>query len=257
MHRFYARASLCRSLEHSFGWLTGSQIMHNDRIASTSLRWSSDSQRCNPVMASIALRFSADQDLDATDCMRSGREFLSISSSTDTPESRLARAVSRSLSRRSGHLAQAMVLPGGRMQYEAVVQFVRGSRTAAAVLLLDMSALFHTRGCDWRTALLRTRNRMSDEGFKVYALLSDGRQHDGLAVVLHKLRDRYTKTDFAHYCDTNGIGFLSSNQLFIKERDSEVQATTVSTIVTGLMSARHFCCGAFPIADSRHALLAV
>lgn len=206
---------------------------------------------CHSMQAFIALRLSAARVSENIKNLNVGgsiapSQLLSSSASRST----LADALSRALSRESGQLAESMVLTAIPSEHESLMRFVLGSTTAAAVLLLDVPVLFRIPRCDWETPLLRARNRFSDDGIKLYVvLMSDGTER-GLPGALRRVRHLFHAHQFARFCDTNGIGLLTNDETSAARTVGETQNGLASAIASALMSARHFCCGAFRIGDA-------
>jgi hypothetical protein len=203
---------------------------------------------CNSMQAFIALRLSEARVSDDMKNMDVGEPSApSRLPSSRVSVSTLADALSRALSRDSGQLAESMVLTASRSEHESVMRFVHGGTTAAAVLLLDVPVLFRIPRCDWETPLLRTRNRFSDDGIKLYAVLMNDMSERGVSGALRRARYRYEATGFARFCDTNGIGLMTDGETLAARTVGETQDALASSIASALMSAHHFCCGAFRI----------
>jgi hypothetical protein len=227
--------------------------MANADSNTCSLLSGSGGLHCNSMQAFIALRLSG---AGVADGMRNldvgGPNAPSRLPSSSASASTLADALSRALSRESGQLAESMVSTATRSEHEGVTRFVLGGTTTAAVLVLDVPVLFRIPRCDWETPLLRTRNRFSDDGIKLFAFLMNGSGERGLSGALRRARYRYQANRFARFCDANGIGLLPNDDMPAVRTVGETQDGLASSIASALMSARHFCCGAFRIgkADS-------
>lgn len=219
---------------------------------SCSLLSGSGGLRCNSMQAFIALRLSAAQvSGDMKNLNAGGSIAPSRPTSSSASASTLADALSRALSRESGKVAESMVLTATPSEHESVMRFVLGGATAAAVLLLDVPVLFRIPRCDWETPLLRTRNRFSDDGIKLYAVLMNDSSECSLSAALRRVRHRYLARQFARFCDTNGIGLLAKDETPAARTVGETQDGLALAIASALMSARHFCCGAFRIGKRR------
>ncbi|WP_176060139.1 hypothetical protein [Paraburkholderia sp. BCC1876] len=228
--------------------------MTNADSNTCSLLSGSGGLHCNSMQAFIALRLSAARVSDDIRNLDAGGPTApSRLPSPSVSAATLADALSRALSRKSGQLAESMVLTATRSEHESVMRFVLGGTTTAAVLLLDVPVLFRIPSCDWETPLLRTRNRLSDDGIKLYAVLMNDSSERSLSGALRRARYRYQANRFARFCDTNGIGLLTNDEMPAARTVGETQDGLASSIVSALMSARHFCCGAFRIGKAEPA----
>lgn len=222
--------------------------MNRADIATSPLWSGSGDPRCNPMQAVIALRLSSARNSGDMRRLNGGGSDASDARHQASPSaSTLANALSRSLGRRSGQFADSMDLTATRSEDASVMQFVLGSTTSAAVLLLDAPVLFQIPRCDWESPLLRARNRLSDDGFKVYAVLVNACRPRNLPGALHRLHDRYEAVRFARFCDANGVGLLGNDEVPVAQTRNEAEDGLASSIASALISARHFCCGAFRI----------
>lgn len=222
--------------------------MNHADIATSPLWSSSGDPRCNPMQALIALRLGSSPDSgDMRLRNGGGSDALDAVHPASPSASTLADALSRSLGEKSGQFAESMDLMATRSEDASVMRFVLGGTTSAAVLLLDVPVLFQIPRCDWESPLLRARNRLSDDGFKVYAVLANARRERNLSGALHRLHDRYEAVRFARFCEANGVGLLTNDETPVAQTRNEAQDGLASSIASALMSARHFCCGAFRI----------
>ncbi|CAN7375864.1 hypothetical protein [Caballeronia sp. LjRoot31] len=205
----------------------------------------------NSMRAFIALRLGAPR---VSDDMRnldiSGPNAPSRLPASSASASTLADALSRALGRESGQQAESMVLTATRREHQSMMRFVLGGTTAAAVLLLDVPVLFRIPRCDWETPLLRTRNRFSDDGIKLYAVLMNDSSERSFSGALRRVRHLYQGKQFTRFCDMNGIGLLTNDETPDARTVGKTQDGLASSIASALMSARHFCCGAFRIGQA-------
>ncbi|MCE4547939.1 MULTISPECIES: hypothetical protein [Caballeronia] len=225
--------------------------MNNVDITAPSLWVGSSGSRCNPMTAAIALRLRPARKSSSARLRNiAGSNVPAALQSVSMSTSTLIDALLRSLGREAGQFAEAMDLTATRSGHEDLMRFVLGGTTAAAVLLLDVPTLFQVPRCNWQAPLLQTRNRLSDDGFKVYAILVNGRREHSLSGALYRLNDRYEGSRLARFCDTNGVGLLTSDEARVAETRNGAEGSLASSIASALMSARHFCCGAFRIGKS-------
>ncbi|MDN7176715.1 hypothetical protein M0D69_01500 [Caballeronia sp. SEWSISQ10-4 2] len=229
--------------------------MTNADSNTCSLLSGSGGLHCNSMQAFIALRLRAARVSDDMKNLNVGGSTApSRLPSSSASASTLADALSRALSRESGRLAESMVLTATPSEHESVMRFVLGGTTAAAVLLLDVPVLFRIPRCDWETPLLRTRNRFSDDGIKLYAVLMNDSSERSLSGALRRVRHLYQAKQFARFCGTNGIGLLTNDETPTARTVGETQDGLASAIASALMSARYFCCGAFRIGKADSAM---
>jgi hypothetical protein len=221
--------------------------MNNVDISVSSVWASSSGSRCNPIEAAVALRLRSARMSSARQTNDVGSNAPVALQAVSTFALTLIEALSRSLPLEAGQFAEAMDLTAARSGHEDLMRFVVGGTTAAVVLLLDVPTLFQVPRCNWQASLLQTRNRLSDDGFKVYALLVNGRREHSLPGALHRLHDRYEGSRLARFCDTNGVGLLTTDDVRLAETRSGAEEGLASLIASALTSARHFCCGAFRI----------
>jgi hypothetical protein len=103
--------------------------------------------------------------------------------------------------------------------------------------------------CDWKTPLLRVRNRLADEGSKLFVVLTTSRETSGVIGALANLRERLVARRVQRYCNREGIGFLDSVQVSpqtaVTRHMDQLHERVAAVIAHRLASTTFFCCDAF------------
>lgn len=125
--------------------------------------------------------------------------------------------------------------------------FTRGG-SSAAVILMDTDVLGHVLPpCNWKTPLLRIRNRLADEGVKVFAALVLPRRSSMVSAT----RARFVSGRVERFCSQEGVGFLgtvnSTPESVALLRPNILRERPGVAIGHRLASAAFFCCDAFRI----------
>jgi hypothetical protein len=164
----------------------------------------------------------------------------------------LSTDVARAFESQTGYAASAIALTGALDETLERARFLGTGGSSAAVVVLDAKCLtrFWPR-CDWMTPLLRTRNRVADEGLKLFVALTTDENASGVVGVLARLREWLVALRTQRYCEHEGIGFLGTVQRdrrIVEPRNACPPPERVGrTIADRLASRRFFCCDSFRI----------
>jgi len=213
--------------------------------------------QCEAMRALVALRVMAPFNRNAsTSTRRYGRSprrpgFVDNRLDGDA----LAAALGSSISRLTGTETEAMSVTAVVPEHE-LLRFIRGASATAAVLILDRAVLFRWPDVDWRTPLLRARNRLSEDGVKLYLALSAERLPVPVPSPLRGIRHRYLSHRVASFCDAEGIGFLgstayASSRNTVQVAEQRPDERIVGDIAAALTAPRYYCCNAFRIGSMR------
>jgi hypothetical protein len=143
-----------------------------------------------------------------------------------------------------------------------LLRFIRSGSATATVLILDRAVLFRWPDVDWRTPLLRARNRLSEDGVKLYLALSTEQVPASEPNPLRAIRHRYLTRRVASFCEAEGIGFLGSTDYASSRSTAQVAKQSLDErvaagIAAALTTPRYYCCNAFRIGSMRDNLGAV
>lgn len=150
----------------------------------------------------------------------------------------------------TGYETSAMALTASVDEKLELARFLAAGGSSAAVLVLDAKVLsrFWPR-CDWKTPLLRARNRLADEGAKFFVALTTQHEGSGIIGTSARVRERQVALRVQRYCEREGIGFLGAVQTappMAKTRNSCLLHERVGTVIAHrLASTTFFCCDAF------------
>lgn len=125
----------------------------------------------------------------------------------------LPTVVAGAFESQTGYEASAIALTGAVDEKLALARFLSAGGSSAAVLVLDAKVLsrFWPR-CDWKTPLLRARNRLAEEGAKFFVALTTQLEGSGIIGASARLRERLVALRVRRYCEREGIGFLGAVQ---------------------------------------------
>ncbi|MDR6472174.1 hypothetical protein J2777_005915 [Paraburkholderia graminis] len=164
----------------------------------------------------------------------------------------LSTDVARAFESQTGYATSAIALMGALDETLERVRFLGTGGSSAAVIVLDAKFLsrFWPR-CDWMTPLLRTRNRVADEGLKLFVALTTNENASGVVGLLARPREWLVALRTQRYCEREGIGFLGTVQTderMVGPRNACPPSERVGrTIADRLASRRFFCCDSFRI----------
>jgi hypothetical protein len=114
----------------------------------------------------------------------------------------------------TGYTTSAIALTAAVEEKLELARFLAAGGSSAAVLVMDSEALSRLwPPCDWRTPLLRVRNRLADEGSRFFVALTTRRESNGVIGALASLRERPVARSVRRYFNLEGIGFLGYVQL--------------------------------------------
>ncbi|MDR6419959.1 hypothetical protein J2801_002210 [Paraburkholderia phenoliruptrix] len=164
----------------------------------------------------------------------------------------LAAEAARAFQQASGHAASAIAPAATTYESAALPKLLTGGGSSAAVILLDADVLGRIlRPCDWKGPLLRIRNRLADEGVKVFSALA----LPGRSGIVSAARAQLSSRRVERFCSLDGIGFLGTVNS-VPETIGSVQTSVFherAGVAIGhrLASAAFFCCDAFRISAPR------
>jgi hypothetical protein len=126
------------------------------------------------------------------------------------------------------------------------VRFLGTGGSSAAVVVLDAKFLsrFWPR-CDWMTPLLRTRNRVADEGLKLFVALTTHEKRSVVVGVSTRPRERLVALRTQRYCEREGIGFLGTVQTderMVGPRNACPPPERVGRTIADRLASRRFSC---------------
>lgn len=156
----------------------------------------------------------------------------------------------------TGYETSAIALTAAVDEKLELARFLAAGGSSAAVLVLDAKVLSRFwPQCDWKTPLLRARNRLADEGSKFFVALTTQDEGSGIIGASARLRERLVALRVQRYCEREGIGFLGAVQTappMAKTRNSCLLHERVGTVIAHrLASTTFFCCDAFSHRRSR------
>lgn len=162
----------------------------------------------------------------------------------------LAAGLSSAFQRETGYVASAVALTAGVDENLAIARFLAAGGSSAAVLVMNAEALGRWRApCDWKTPLMRVRNRLADEGLKFFVALTSQGQKNGMAAMLRRVRVKAVSRRVEHFCNREGIGFLGTvneaPSLIAMPRIGPEAERLAVALAQRLASATFFCCDAF------------
>ncbi|MDR6385093.1 hypothetical protein [Paraburkholderia caribensis] len=164
----------------------------------------------------------------------------------------LAAEAARAFQQASGYAASAIAPAATIYESAALPELLTRGGSSAAVILLDADVLGRIlRPCDWKAPLLRIRNRLADEGVKVFSALA----LPGRSGIVSAARAQFSSRRVERFCSLDGIGFLGTVNL-VPETIGSVQTSVFherAGVAIGhrLASAAFFCCDAFRISAPR------
>jgi hypothetical protein len=170
-----------------------------------------------------------------------------------TTESRcgsLRTDVARAFELQTGYATSAIALTAAVDDKLELARFLAADGSAAAVLLMDAQVLSRLwPPCDWKTPLLRVRNRLADEGSKFFVALTMRHEKGGVTGPSARLREWLVALRVQRYCEREGIGFLGAVQTtppMAVTRNSWPLHERVGTIIAHRLASTEFlCCDAF------------
>jgi hypothetical protein len=219
--------------------------------------------QCKSMRALVALRVTAPSGRNASTSTRGQGRGPQRSGLADNRFDgyALAEALGSSISRLTGTETEAMSVTAEVPEHE-LLRFIRAGSATATVLILDRAVLFRWPDVDWHTPLLRARNRLSEDGVKLYLALSTEQVPVSIPSPLRGIRHRYLTHRVASFCEAEGIGFLGSTD-YAPLRDTaqvsklSLEERTAAGIAAALTTPRNYCCHAFRIGAMRDNLGAV
>jgi hypothetical protein len=150
----------------------------------------------------------------------------------------------------TGYTTSAIALTAAADEKLELARFLAADGSSAAVLVMDakiLSRVWPLR--DWKTPLLRVRNRLADEGSKFLVALTTNREKGGVIGASARLRERLVALRVQRYCEREGIGFLGAVQttpsMTATRRSSPLHERVATVIAHRLASTTFFCCDAF------------
>jgi len=209
--------------------------------------------RCKSMRALVALRVTVPFNRNAstsTRCRGRGPQRPGLANNRFDGDA-LAEALGSSIIRLTGTETEAMSVTAEVPEHE-LLRFIRSGSATATVLILDRAVLFRWPDVDWRTPLLRARNRLSEDGVKLYLALSTERLSVPVSSPLPKIRHRYLTHRVASFCEAEGIGFLgstdyASSRSTVQVAKQSLDVRVAADIAAALTTPRYYCCNAFRI----------
>ncbi|MFL9966033.1 hypothetical protein PQR02_34470 [Paraburkholderia sediminicola] len=158
--------------------------------------------------------------------------------------------VARAFELQTGYATSAIALTAAADEKLELARFLAADGSSAAVLVADAEILSRVWPlCDWKTPLLRVRNRLADEGSKFFVALTTNCEKGGVIGASARLRERLVALRVQQYCEREGIGFLGAVQITLPmaaaRRIDPVHERVAAVIAHRLASATFFCCDAF------------
>ncbi|MFM0174108.1 hypothetical protein PQR33_32805 [Paraburkholderia sediminicola] len=150
----------------------------------------------------------------------------------------------------TGYATSAIALTTAFDEKLELARFLAADGSSAAVLVMDAEVLSRDwPPCDWKTPLLRVRNRLADEGSKFFVALTRCPESRGFIGALASLRERLVAGRVQRYCNREGIGFLGSVQVApqtsVTRRIDQLHERVAAVIAHRLASTAFFCCDVF------------
>ncbi|WP_454872463.1 hypothetical protein [Paraburkholderia xenovorans] len=160
----------------------------------------------------------------------------------------LAEEAARAFEQLSGYAASAIAPTATADESAALADLLTRGGSSAAVILMDADVLGHVYPpCNWKTPLLRVRNRLADDGLKVFAALALPSRR-GMASAT---RARVVSRRVERFCSLEGIGFLgtvsSARESVVSLCPNMLHERAGVAIGHRFASAAFFCCDAFRI----------
>jgi len=164
----------------------------------------------------------------------------------------LAGEAARAFQQASGYAASAIAPTAITDESAALRELSTRDGSSAAVILLDADVLGRVwRPRDWKAPLLRTRNRLADEGVKVFSALALPHRSS----IVSAARAQFISRRVERFCSLDGIGFLgtvnSAPENIGLLQTSMFHERAGIAIGRRLASAAFFCCDAFRIGAPR------
>jgi hypothetical protein len=158
--------------------------------------------------------------------------------------------VARAFQLETGYATSAIALTTAFDEKLELARFLAADGSSAAVLVMDAEVLSRVwPPCDWKTPLLRVRNRLADDGSKFFVALATRREIRGVIGALASLRERLVARRVRRYCNREGIGFLGSvqvtPQITATRPMDRLHERVAAVIAHRLASTTFFCCDAF------------
>ncbi|MFM0036234.1 hypothetical protein [Paraburkholderia strydomiana] len=158
--------------------------------------------------------------------------------------------VARAFELQTGYATSAIALTAAVNDKLELARFLAADGSAAAVLVMDAQVLSRVWPlCDWKTPLLRVRNRLADEGSMFFVALTTRHEKGDVTATIARLREGLVALRVQRYCEREGIGFLGAVQStppMAVMRNSWPLHERVGTIIAHrLASTTFFCCDAF------------
>ncbi|SAK86655.1 hypothetical protein AWB82_05906 [Caballeronia glebae] len=162
----------------------------------------------------------------------------------------LSTDVAMAFELQTGYATSAIALPAAVDGKLELARFLSANGSAAAVLVMDAQVLSRVWPlCDWKTPLLRVRNRLADEGSKFFVALTTRHEKGDVTATIARLRDGLIALRVQRYCEREGIGFLGAvltiPPLAATHRSGPLQERVGTVIAHRLASTTFFCCDAF------------
>jgi hypothetical protein len=164
----------------------------------------------------------------------------------------LAEEAARAFEQMSRYATSAIAPTATADESTALADLLTRGGSSAAVILMDADVLGHVLPpCNWKTRLLRIRNRLADEGVKVFAALALPRRSS----IVSATRARFVSRRVERFCSLEGIGFLgtvnAAPESVVSLRPDMLHERAGVAIGHRLASTSFFCCDAFRIRASQ------
>lgn len=214
-----------------------------NRVLTDSLLPVSDLSRCRSVQQFIMLMAHGRSAEATTHSARSRSRTNSSCESFPTD-------VARMFELQTGYTASAIALTAAVDDKLELARFLATDGYAAAVVLLDAEAVSRLwPPCDWKTSLLRVRNRLADEGSKFFVALTARREKNDITGAFACLSKRLLALGVERYCEREGIGFLGTihtTASMTRPRSRWTIHKQLGTVIAQRLASRSFfCCDAF------------
>lgn len=216
-----------------------------DRVSTESLPSVSEGWHCRPMRGVLMLMAHGRTAGSAT--QSAGGHAPTKSDCVSFPAE-----VARAFQMETGYAASAIALTEPDVEKLELARFLAADGSSAAVLVMDADVLSRVwPPCDWKTQLLRVRNRLADEGSRFFVALTTRRGASGVIWALASLRERLVARSVQRYCNREGIGFLGSvrftPQTTATHRVDQLHEQVAAAIAYRLASTTFFCCATFRI----------
>lgn len=158
--------------------------------------------------------------------------------------------VAKSFQLETGYATSAIALAAAVDEKLELSRFLTVDGSSAAVLVMDAQVLSRAwPPCDWKTPLLRVRNRLADEGTKFFVALTTPHDKGGVPEAMARLNQRLVALRVQRYSEREGIGFLGTVQtappMAAPRRIGPLHERVAAVIAHRLASTTFFCCDAF------------